>query len=373
MEFLILTHQYPKEGNLYRNGFVHQRVKAYMDCGHNPVVWVMHEKQTKEVYFFDDVRVIEGNQEEFNKYVKETKVDRILIHFLLENMVDSLLNIDTNIPVIVWVHGFESLRWYHRLFNPLSVDAWRGLKIRKNYKQLQAFKRFNEENKLENLFYVFVSNWMKEIAEKDVKTKFIKSCIIPNYINTNLFEYKEKETEKRKKILLIRPFHNKKYANDIAVKAILELSKKSFFEDFEIEIYGSGAYFDKETRDLTSFPNVKIHNKFLTQEEISNTHKRFGIFLCPTRQDAQGVSMCEAMSSGLIPITSNNTAIPEFVTDLETGFLTENPRQIAEAILYLYDRPEVFKEMSKRTSISINEKCNYKETIEKELDKIVYL
>ncbi len=373
MEFLILTNQYPKEGNLYRNGFVHQRVKAYMGQEHHVVVWVMNEEEEHQVYFFDGVKVIEGNKKDFETYVKGNKVDRILVHFLLENMVDALLNVDRKIPVIVWVHGFEALKWYNRLFSPWNINAWRGLNIKQNYKQLRAFKRFNEENKLIHLSYIFVSNWMRVCAEKDIQTKFLKSCIIPNYVNNELFKFTKKEEEKRKNILLIRPFHNRKYANDIAVKAIIELSKTPNFNEFEIEIYGSGAYFKKETEPLKDLKNVRVYNKFLTQEEIASIHKRFGIFLCPTRQDAQGVSMCEAMSSGLIPITSNNTAIPEFVTNLETGFLTSNPSQIAEAILYLYNNPERFKEISQKSSVSINEKCDYKATIQKELDTIINL
>ena len=44
-------------------------------------------------------------------------------------------------------------------------------------------------------------------------------------------------------------------------------------------------------------------------------HKKNGIFMVPTRLDSQGVSRDEAMSSGLVPITNNVAAIPEFVDD----------------------------------------------------------
>lgn len=373
MNFLVLTNQYPKKTNLYRNGFVHQRVKAYSQSGHNTVIWVMNDQQDKEIYYFDGVMVIEGNPIEFNRYMKEGNIDRILIHFLLENMVDALLNIDTHIPVLVWVHGYEALKWNHRLFNPWNLSAWRGLKIKENYSQLKAFKRFNEKNNLKHVSYIFVSNWMKEMAEKDINTKFKNSYIIPNYINTELFNYKCKNEEQRKKILLIRPFHNRKYANDVAAKAIIELSKFPEFKDLEFSIYGEGKYFNIDTEQLKKFQNVKINNRFLKQDEIADMHKKFGVFLCPTRQDAQGVSMCEAMASGLVPITSNNTAIPEFVDQNRTGFLTEGPKDIANAILNLYHNPESFKDMSKKTSDRINEICSYGVTIEKELDKIVNL
>ncbi|PEI96075.1 glycosyltransferase family 4 protein [Bacillus pseudomycoides] len=373
MNFLILTHQYPKKDNLYRNGFVHQRVKAYIASNYNTEVWVMKENNDEEIYYFDGVKVIEGNKEQFNHYVKKNKIDRILVHFLLENMVEALLKVSINIPMFIWVHGYEALKWNRRLFQPWNFYSWRDLRVRKNLKQLKAFKHFNEKNEMEKISYIFVSNWMKKIAEQDVKTKFKKTYIIPNYINTDLFKYEKKEENQRKKILLIRSFHNRKYATDVAVNAILELSKTEKFTDLEFEIYGNGKYFNFDTRLLDKFSNVKVHNKFLTQEEIADIHKKFGVFLCPTRQDAQGVSMCEAMASGLIPITSNNTAIPEYVTHSETGFLTNNHKEIADSILKLYNNAELFTTMSKMTSDSINQICNYEETIKKELDKIINL
>ena len=78
--------------------------------------------------------------------------------------------------------------------------------------------------------------------------------------------------------------------------------------------------------------------------------------------------MCEAMSSGLIPITSNNTAIPEFVEDEVSGFLTNNYKEIASKIEYLYNNPKRFEEMSKSASFLINEKCSVKKVISKELE-----
>ncbi len=50
----------------------------------------------------------------------------------------------------------------------------------------------------------------------------------------------------------------------------------------------------------------------------------YGVFLSPTRMDAQGVMMCEVMASGLLTISSDNTAIPEFIVDEQNGILIDN-------------------------------------------------
>jgi glycosyltransferase involved in cell wall biosynthesis len=211
---------------------------------------------------------------------------------------------------------------------------------------------------------------MKKITEKDTFTNIHNYEIIPNVINTKLFKYTQKSEHHRKKILLIRSFNSNKYANDIAIDAILELSKKEFFSDLEFAIYGEGKYFEKLTAPLKQYCNITIVNRFLTQSEIAQIHAEYGIFLCPTRQDSQGVSMCEAMSSGLVPITSNKTAIPEFVKNGSTGFLTNNYEEIAETIEYLYFNPNKFLQISVQASESIKQISGEEYVIKKELEII---
>ena len=66
--------------------------------------------------------------------------------------------------------------------------------------------------------------------------------VIHNPIDTNRFSFKKRDIELRKKILSIRTFASRKYANDITVKVILELSKHKEFEDMEFLIAGDGIY-----------------------------------------------------------------------------------------------------------------------------------
>ena len=91
--------------------------------------------------------------------------------------------------------------------------------------------------------------------------------------------------------------------------------------------------------------------------------------LIPTRQDAQGVSMCEAMSSGLVPVTSNNTAIPEYVNN-ECGYLANNVDELASAITEMYYNEKVFLAKSKKAHDFIFEKCSPKKVMTEELNLI---
>lgn len=368
MNFLILTHQYPKKSNLYRSGFVHQRVKEYQLKGFNTEVWVIdNSKDTVEKYIFDNVNVYEGSINEFKNFIYQKEIDRILVHFLLQETMQALESLNKTIPIIVWVHLFEASSWYRRLFefNSLSFLKY----IRFNTKQLKAYRKFNESTTL-NITYVFVSQWIKNVAENDIKTKFSKSHVIHNFVNTTLFNYDKKEPSQRKKILSIRTFQSKKYANDISAEAIKILSQKPEFNDLEFSLYGRGKYFKGIERELSKYPNVKMYDTFLTHEEMYNLYKEHGIFLCPTRQDSQGVSMGEAMSCGLIPVTTNNSAIPEFVNHGETGFLSNNPEEIAESILHLYHNEKEYLKVSRQASRAVDDQCGLAATIDREIEVI---
>ncbi len=212
---------------------------------------------------------------------------------------------------------------------------------------------------------------MKKITEFDTFTKVKNYSIIPNPIDKSIFSYKEKNQDDRKKILIIRSFSSKKYANDLSVKALRILSKEKWFSELYIEIYGEGIWFQKLTDQLKEFSNIKIFNKYLSQNDIKSKHDEFGVFLCPTRMDAQGVSMCEAMSSGLVPITSNNTAIPEFVKHNFNGLMSKNnPKLIAKNIKKIYQNSDLFLKLSINASKSIIEKSELNVTMNKEIELI---
>lgn len=100
---------------------------------------------------------------------------------------------------------------------------------------------------------------------------------------------------------------------------------------------------------LRQYANVRIDKGYLKQSEIAELHKDYGVFLCPSRMDTQGVSRDEAMASGLVPITNRVGAIPEFVDD-ECGFLAapESFIELSDAIETLFLNPRTFQEKSLR-------------------------
>jgi glycosyltransferase involved in cell wall biosynthesis/spore maturation protein CgeB len=366
-EQLLLTNQYPSYSDLYRNAFVHSRVRAYHARGVRCDVFRLRPDEAVSYHEFEDVDVTTGSQEVLHRMLASGRYKRVLVHFLDEAMWAVLQQHIARIPVIVWVHGAEIQPWHRRdnfeneqqrevakIQSEARMTFWRGL-----LKQMPP-----------NMKLIFVSKYLADITMEDLGFRLPESryMVIHNAIDTDLFVHHKKSAEQRRKILSIRPYASRTYANDLSVKAILALSKKPYFKDLEFRMIGDGKLFDEVLEPVRGFNNVYIERRYLTHLEIAAIHHEYGIFLCPSRMDTQGVSRDEAMSSGLVPVTNSVGAIPEFVDDT-CGFLAdpEDSAGLAESIAKLYESPELFLAMSAAAAERVRMESSCASTVELEL------
>lgn len=363
---LIIDSNYPNENNLYGDVFVHSRARFYKNVFDIQVLGWDKRRENFEFTYEGIPAKSFKTKNELTRNIFEYKPDIILIHFVEGWMLSAFIK-SINCPVLIWVHGAEALGWYRRIFNFRNVLQFGNYVLKNTLQLIKVRQLISYSNHTDKVAFIFVSNWMKGITETDTQIKVKNYHLIPNPIDAKIFQFVEKTPNQRKHILLIRSFDSKKYANDIAIDAIMELSNKDFFSDLRFSIYGMGKYFKPLTKKLEKFENVTLHNTFVENKSIPGIHKQHGIFLCPTRQDAQGVSMCEAMSSGLVPISSFNTAIPEFLDDQKTGFMTNSAKEIAQAVELLYYNPDKYLKISKNASTSIQEKSGNDTVLQKEI------
>jgi glycosyltransferase involved in cell wall biosynthesis len=152
------------------------------------------------------------------------------------------------------------------------------------------------------------------------------------------------------------------------VKAIVALSKKPYFKDFEFCMVDDGKSFDEVLAPIRGFNNVHIERRFLTHREITEMHREYVVFLRPSRMDIHGVSCDEAMASGLVPVTNSVGAIPEFI-DETCGFLAdpEHSLGLVESIAKLYEYPELFSVMSAAAAARMHMQSSCARSIEREL------
>ena len=367
VEYLIITNRYPNYLDLYKNGFIHSRVAQYLNEGVSVEVFTLSDNVETSFYEFEGVNVINGSKQALHDLLLSNQIKTVLVHCLDEQIWDVIQHYSKNI--IIWAHGYEIHSWKRRAHNFTNFIA-ESIAKSQNEKLLSMWKKVFAT---ENIQLVFVSNYLADTAMEDVGIKLDDSRyrIIHNYINTKLFLYKQKNPELRKKILSIRPYNNNNYANELAVNTVLALSTELIFSELEFLFIGDGQLFESTLAPIKRFKNVKILQKFCTQTEIALLHQEYGLFLVPSRMDTQGVSRDEAMASGLVPLTNNVAAIPEFVNEscaiLAKG---ESYIEFVHGIKSLFYNPELFIRMSLAASEEIRRNRDYTQTVCRELELI---
>ena len=371
---LTLVSDYKTESRPYVNGFVHSRVLSYLKQDVNTEVFVLNDKKKKCTYEIDGVIVHVGNVDDLNEFVIKHCVKTICVHFLCVDMINFFNKCTHDLKILIFVHGNEALHWYQRIFPGTFSSIRQFLAFVKyvfvNTYEIHSIRLFLKKTH-HSCIFVTVSEWMKISAEKawNCKGKYVWN-IIPNIIDSNRFTYIEKDSKLRYNLLSIRPFSNGKYANDITAQIIEKLSKKPYFNQIVFKWIGSGRFYDSCVKNVKKYKNVLLENRMLPQKEIPKYHKESGIFICPTRQDAQGVSMCEAMISGLVPVTLYNTAIPEFLprNSLLNCYSVDDMVSLIDALI---NNPQLFCSLSKECSEFIKAKCDYSHTTKQELNLIM--
>jgi glycosyltransferase involved in cell wall biosynthesis len=347
-------------------------VRAYQAHSIRCDVFRLRPEETVSYHEFEDVNVITASQEVLHQMLSSGRYKTILVHFLDSAMWEVLQHHIERIKVLVWVHGAEIRPWKRIYFDDQTEEQCAV--AQKKSDERTAFWRELLQSIPASLRLVFVSHASAEEVMKHLGFRIPENhySVIHNPIDTDLFRYKPKSVEQRKKVLSIRPYASKIYANDLSVKAIQLLSEKPWFTDMEFRMIGDGPLFEETLAPLRQYKNVYIEQRFLRRDEIAGLHKEYGIFLCPTRMDTQGVSRDEAMASGLVPVTNAVSAIPEFV-DASCGILApeEDADAIAKGILLLYEQPLKFSEMSKAASKRVREQSNAQRITRAELALIL--
>ncbi|QXR35677.1 glycosyltransferase [Alcaligenes aquatilis] len=368
--YLVLAKQYPAYDDLYRYGFLHSRVRAYKKAGQLVDMYRFHNGPAgyRE---FENIDVVSGDASLLEATLATGQIKHVLVHIMDQNMWRVLEKYLDKIRVTVWAHGSEIQAWWRREFEFELMSEPDVLRQKKLSDQRASFWRKLLSNPPDNFHMVFVSSYFAEEVFEDLKIRLPKEkySVIHNPIDTDLFSYIEKDAEQRKKILSIRSFASKKYANDLSVQAILKLSASPIFSNLSFKIIGDGVLFEETLAPLRGFPNVSIERRFITHQEIADIQKEYGVFLNPTRWDSQGVSRDEAMSSGLVSVSNKIAAVPEFMNE-DCGFMApENSyMELAEAITYMYANPEAFKTYSKNSARRVRNQSATDKIVKREMN-----
>lgn len=344
---LLVCNGYPESGRLYRNGFLHRRVVAYRAEGVLVDVVVVAQGESPRAYEYEGILVQVCTPRMLGETVARSTHTAIAVHFLDEAIWLALARAPTERRIVVWIHGAEIQSPLRRSFNYRDETAL--LAAIDSTQQRDAFWRMLFSSRREGLRFVFVSRTFAEDVWADLGVRCADGrwCVIHNPIDTGLFQAPPKDPEQRLKVLSVRPHDSRIYANDLVRQAIELMSEDENFASLDFELVGDGALWDENFRGLDRYANVRLRREFLRQSEMADLHRKYGVFLVPTRGDTQGVSRDEAMSSGLVPVTCRVGSVAEFVDD-DSGILCppEDPRALADAVMLLAKDPVLFSRLS---------------------------
>ena len=375
VRIIVLTSRYPSEDSPYSHMFVHTRSMQYLASGCSVTVLIPAKHETK--YVLDGISVVLAPVSKLASFIDTA--DRIMIHLLYHRidtdtdagyLYDAVLK--SKIPTLFFIHGVET----QTIWNSRREDiSWLSPKTiaRFVYRDFYLIKRMINTLKsfLDISFpcrFVAPSRWMLDESYRHTGLDLSnKSLIIPNGIDTSHFEFRDLWNN-RFNILSIRPLYLKgKYAIDLLLESYTYLP-----DSFQGCLYGKGPdeYLIQQKINQLTNKKIKLIPKFLNQNEIPRVHSLYGIYAAVTRMDAQGVSMCEAMASGLPVVSYDTCAIPEFITHFDNGLLAKNydAAQFYSYIEMLADDRKLFDKIASNARYSM-EKIDIRKTTLRELSE----
>jgi glycosyltransferase involved in cell wall biosynthesis len=374
--YLVVSNAYPRAGNLYRNQFLHSRVLAYLGLGLTCEVYVvdytMKGAQTS-AYEYEGVTVLTGSIEAYGDQLARGDYTKLLVHFPMPYMLEPIDTRTPDTPTTFWLHGYETEAWWRRWFNHLDGERLPRSVMQQQRDtadgRLEALRSFLDRHP--DTEVVTVSDWFRvHCIEPDLGRPLPNASIIPNFVDSTLFQPAERSPEAQRRVLVLRPFTYAKYAGRDIVEAVLRVTQADASVRFTI--CGDGPQFDEAVRPLVQLDNVEIRRGFLSRAEVAQLHREHGVFLNPSWWDSQGVSTSEAMASGLAVATTNRSAIPEFVEHEVSGLLSPpgDVEELARHVLRFTSDDELRERVGRAARQRVVEQCGFEATIEREVELI---
>jgi len=366
---LLLCHKYSIDGTTYGGQPIARRVPFYLAAGHQVVVYVPNEQgQRLETHDELGARVVMGPIAELPITAKKFGATHLAVHSPTPEMWAGASELADELPTTLWIHGFEARDWRLLSFD-FSEDE-----IEKYLDRLEKANR-TRRDLLWSLFdrsdiqKVFVSQYMRTVAEEFVGKPAVNGQVIHNVIDPAIFHFEVKPPELRNQIVSIRSFERRNYGTDLATLTITSLKSEPWFDQLHFRVIGDGRHHEEDVEPLRALSNVSIEPRIMPAKELRPILSNAGISLLPTRWDSQGMMMGESMMAGLVPITNAVAAIPEFV-DEKSGIVVppEDFEAMAEAIARMVEHPDEFVELSKAAHERVLRQCGPGATVAREIE-----
>ena len=364
MKIAILTDYYPSTKVPDARAFIHARARLYMELGHNVLILSSPQADLPAYEEFEKVSVVRPvDLEAAQSLTKAFSPNVMAIHFPYRNTFSTILatRLRGYYPLVAWIHGYETM---YTAFFGYHHGLSRLLSIPHDWLKLRYLRRFLAGC----VSVVYVSNWIRQLAERSMRYTHPNSFLIANPVNTQVFSPLFSPRIKRRSESQLRGVALRslgpKYGLDIAIRAYAGV------EATDLTIIGTGQL-EEELRSLiaTTGSNTTLLARGFPHAQVPEVLRGYDYFVAPSRNETQGLAMCEAMSCGLPVIATRVGGIPEFVRDGIDGYLVppEDPKALQKAILRLVQEPERCRQMGQNARQHMLEICDGQKIAEREL------
>lgn len=244
------------------------------------------------------------------------------------------------------------------------------------------YKKINPNAKYDKLFKKILPQFDEIIAVSPGVEQIFneiyhlenKTRVIYNLIDTNKIINKSKEKTDIKldkndlNFVSVGRLHDQK-GYDILIEVINELNINKLLPDnFKFRLYGDGP--NKESLQ-SLIKDYHLEDKILLQGKVMNPYKYLknsDLFILPSRYEAFGLVIIEAMTLGVPVLATENHATNKIIKNKENGYITENSYQgLYNGLKYLLNNLDEIENYKKNLK-------NYKydnSTIIKELEGVL--
>lgn len=308
-DYLIITDAYPNETNHSDPHFLHARVSAFLSEGLLvDVVEVNHGFTSKTVVRnYRGTNVLSTSFNSLRTLLQKKHYKKIVLANFSNRIIQIIDATDISTTQLIFLATPDMVLYNHydEMYRPyftrgVEVDAVtkRDLEARN-----EALAKYSQ---LDNAVWVFPSKVLLQQAEELHNVSFSNSQIAhPVYPVAQHEPLARTGTPIR--ICIVKPFSNyQRFAVDIDVRTILNLSKKPYFPDLVINVYGYGdeGDFIALTEPLRQFPNVRLHRHQPDQTELETIYRENDILLAADRFDANSLTTYQATLTGIVPVLS---------------------------------------------------------------------
>lgn len=191
-----------------------------------------------------------------------------------------------------------------------------------------------------------VSRPYVEILKKFTNGREIE--VLPNFIDTNFFSYREKNKDK-KFVFLVVAFLKPEKGIDILIKSFAEAFKGN--QNIVLKIGGEGIH-RKYLESLVDELNIRDQVMFLgelSREEVRGNLWQSNVFVLPSYFETFGVVLIEALSTGTPVISTNSGGQVDIVSPF-VGKLVDpgDVHQLSEALIRVYEEYNKFDQVHVR-------------------------